>query len=609
MREDIILPGGAEREEELRKKFPKFHHSFQLLTAETRCLRREKAAQDNRVRKAEKIAREAEEKETALKAENQELRKERDRLVRDNKSLAAQVADLQHYACMEGNNVSLTKENSSLRKEKELLSAQMEKERKLQEKNVNDLKGKITQLEGRLNKDFENSSIPSSQKPAHKKICNNRVRSGLKPGAQKGHKGNRRRCPEGATKTVVLSPDKGKLGGGDWYETKETVEKTVYDIVVGVTVTRYVARVWRNRKTTGRYHAPFPEGVVNEMSIGPGIKTLAYLMNNKCNVPVEKVREMLSDMSGGRIHISAGTICNLTQEFSRKAADEVKAIREAIVGSATMYTDFTVGRVNGKGKAVNICTNGEDALYTFKDHKGMSGVAGTPAEHFTGTLVHDHDRTFYNFGKAHQECLAHIIRYLTEVLELEPGLSWAKSMRMLIREMIHTAKASGRNLSKEQVDDFFRRYDEILATARKEYKENPPSKYVRDGIRLSTRLADYKEDTLYFLTHPDVDTTNDISERLLRGYKRKQMSAVTFRSEENPKALCDGLSVIATAGMKEQDVYGLTYKIFSRPGHYKKKKKKTPLAEATQPLQPDGASTPGDGASAPLNSQRPQIRT
>ena len=38
------------------------------------------------------------------------------------------------------------------------------------------------------------------------------------------------------------------------------------------------------------------------------------------------------------------------------------------------------------------------ALYIGREKKGHEGVKGTPLEDCAGTVVHDHDRTFYSYG-------------------------------------------------------------------------------------------------------------------------------------------------------------------------------------------------------------------
>ena len=67
------------------------------------------------------------------------------------------------------------------------------------------------------------------------------------------------------------------------------------------------------------------------------------------------------------------------------------------------------------------------AAYFFaKSRKFLSAkvTKGTVAEDYQGILVHDHDITFYNYGKDHQECLAHVLRYLnaaSKMNQIEPG--------------------------------------------------------------------------------------------------------------------------------------------------------------------------------------------
>ena len=73
---------------------------------------------------------------------------------------------------------------------------------------IEDLKGVILELKAQINRDYENSSIPSSQKPNHKKITNNREKTGRKPGGQKGHKGHPRKKYKPTGYIFIPAPDK-----------------------------------------------------------------------------------------------------------------------------------------------------------------------------------------------------------------------------------------------------------------------------------------------------------------------------------------------------------------------------------------------------------------
>ena len=228
-----------------------------------------------------------------------------------------------------------------------------------------------------------------------------------------------------------------------------------------------------------------------------------------------------------------------------------------------LYSDATVSNINGKRKAVILCTNKEQVLYQHVDHKGHDGLSQTPLKNFNGTLVHDHDRTFYSYGSSHQECLAHVLRYLVGAMENEPNLSWHKKMHSLLRRMIHTAKRFKDGIPCSKAKSFTDEYDTILAVATEEYILHPPSKEFMDGFNLQKRLRKYKASHLYFLTHRDVDHTNNISERGLRKFKRKLKQAVVLRSDSGGQHICDALSIIESARLQNKNIFDIVQAAFS----------------------------------------------
>ena len=105
--------------------------------------------------------------------------------------------------------------------------------------------------------------------------------------------------------------------------------------------------------------------------------------------------------------------------------------------SPVMHTDCTNGRENGKGCQIYVCATPDGkALYFAREKKGHEGVKDTVTEDYQGILVHDHDRTFYNYGTDHQECLAHVLRYLIGSMDNEPDRTWNKDMHSLVQEMV-----------------------------------------------------------------------------------------------------------------------------------------------------------------------------
>ena len=373
-------------------------------------------------------------------------------------------------------------------------------------------KEKKDRLVKQLKLNHENSSLSSSTKPNRKKIANGRVKTGRKQGAQPGHKGHRRKRHE-PTNRIEIKPPEEYETNPDYYATGKIIRKQVVNLVVNVVVDEYWTLEFRHRPTRQLVHADFPEGVDNDVNYGGSVKAFSFLLNNHCFVSIDKTREFLSELTGGKIEISRGMINGLSREFSRKTRKEQTAAFSNLLRAPVMGADFTTVRVDGKTAQVLVCATEDSSMYYAREHKGHEGIKDSPVEHYLGTLLHDHDKTFYSYGRLHQECLAHILRYLIASIENEPNRKWNKQMWELIREMIHYRNALDANADADAdrnvVQAFENRYMEILETARREYEYEPPSKYNKDGYNLYKRLLEYKDSHLLFLYDKGVPTNNN----------------------------------------------------------------------------------------------------
>ena len=433
---------------------------------------------------------------------------------------------------------------------------------------LEDAQGMIQKLTAQVNKDFQNSSIPSSQQGAgRKKIPNSREKTDRKRGGQPGHKGHRlqQRTP---TESYHLPDPEEYTGNPDYYDSGYVLRRQRIILSVNVKVIEYTARVFRNRQTGSRVHAEFPEGYDTDISYDSSVKGFVFLLANEGNMSAGKIKRVLRDVSGGSLDISEATINGLCREFSQKSEPEQAQIIRDIMSSPVINADFTNANVNGESRQVFIVASpGTGAeMFIARDNKGHKGIAGTPVEGYVGTIVHDHDTTFYSYGLAHQECMQHNIRYLIGSEENEPERKWNFKMHELIKEMLHYRNGLGNDeLDPATVDGFEKRYDDILLEAQKEYEDEPPGDYYREGYNLYLRLVKYKESELRFLHDKGIPSNNSLAERLARIYKRKQKQAIVFRSDKNFECLCNSLSVINTFREKEDiNMYEMVADIFSR---------------------------------------------
>lgn len=512
--------------------------------------------------------------ESALMQKNKELAEAHSQLITNNRNWLQVCEDIQKECEKEIRKIQKQKEqaeNRALRAERQRDEALekisvLRREKYQAETQLEEEKGKNQKLKAQLNRDYENSSIPSSKMMLRKKIANSREKTGRKPGGQPGHKGHTRKKQIPTTEPVLLAPPKEVLENPDFKKTVKTIKKQLINVRMMLEVTEYHADVYYNAKTGERIHASFPDGVVDDVNYGGSIRAFLFLLNNECCVSIDKSRKFLSDLTGGKLNISKGMINKLGREFAAKTESEQKKLFGDLMLSPVLHADSTNARADGKNVSVYVCAAPDGkALYFAREKKGHEGIKGTCVEDYQGIVVHDHEIAFYSYGGGHQECLAHVLRYLKDCIQNEPERTWNREMRTLIQEMIHYRNgiSSESEPDLEQVGRYEKQYREILQTAKKEYDDVPASDYYRDGYNLYLRMEKYMSNHLLFLHNHKVPPTNNEAERLLRNYKRKQQQAVTFRSFDTIEALCQCMSMLIELRQKEgSNVFDKVAQIF-----------------------------------------------
>lgn len=176
--------------------------------------------------------------------------------------------------------------------------------------------GKNLKLRAQINRDHENSSIPSSKTLRKKKITNSREKTGRKPGDQPGHKGHCRKKQEPTRPAVLLPPSEIVLKDNSFKKTSKTIIKQWVGIRMVLDVTYYSSQMGE------RVHAPFPAGVIDDVNYDGSIRAFLFLLNNDCCTSIDKSRQFLSDLTGGKLNISKGMVSRLSRDFALKTEAE-----------------------------------------------------------------------------------------------------------------------------------------------------------------------------------------------------------------------------------------------------------------------------------------------
>ncbi len=368
---------------------------------------------------------------------------------------------------------------------------------------------------------------------------------------------------------IMLPPPQEVLDDPDFKKTGKVITKQMVNLHVLLDVSEYSAEVYYNTKTGERCHAAFPEGYINDVNYGGVVKALAFILNNECCVSIDKTIKLISELTAGKLTISKEMVNGLAKEFSLKSENEKKELLDALMHKPVLHTDNTNARSNGNSRFVFVVAAPDGtAQYYYRKNKGHEGIKGTPVDlNQSAIFVHDHDTSFYSYGSGHQECLAHILRYCKDSMQNEPDRKWNKKMYELLKEMIHYRNGidEAQGLDEKTVEEFEKRYDSILDEAKEEYEYIPPSKYYRDGYNLYKRMEKYRTAHLLFLHDMKVPHNNNLAERLLRAYKRKQHQVMSIRSDESIDYLCQCMSMLLSLRRdSEESLFDSVSKIFDR---------------------------------------------
>ena len=137
-------------------------------------------------------------------------------------------------------------------------------------------------------------------------------------------------------------------------------------------------------------------------------------------------------------------------------------------------------------------------------------------------LVTDRHGSYFNMEvKNHQVCIAHLLRNIQYLTELDPKQNWSKKVSTLLREAIHIRKTTSFEVIpittiKDRLD---RLLNESVAHLHEDFRS---SKMVSSNVRI----------IFSFLQNPDVPYDNNASERGIRKIKVKQKVSGCFRTEK-----------------------------------------------------------------------------
>lgn len=374
-------------------------------------------------------------------------------------------------------------------------------------------------------KNSGNSSVPPSKErmgdEIKRRTSSLRVKSGKKPGGQPGHEGSTRMMSPQPDETEDMQPNYCRECGRELSDIDGVEEYR--EECVGVRITPVVKRLRFLNKTCtcGCCNRVEYTRRKNPVYLSSGIRALVVYLNIVMCMPYNRIKSFLHDVMS--IDISEGSIRNFTQDAGDKADAICGRIASGLVKSPVAGADESGFYVNGKLNWAWILQNPKLTLTWIAKGRGakeMDDRFGKDALENTVLTTDRHSAYFSMKVKGHQICIAHLLRNLNYLNELDKNQNWSSRLQELLRKAVHW-----RNTNPETAADtstWMESLDKLL-------NENF-DKFTKPFRQLRNSLRKLKDHVFHFLKDPRAPSHNNASEGGIRILKVKQKRSGGFRS-------------------------------------------------------------------------------
>ena len=411
-----------------------------------------------------------------------------------------------------------------------------------------------------LNLDGTTSGIPTSKTPLNKKklIPNTREKSGKSIGGQFGHKKHKleRFKDEEINETEENIPNEcPKCHPKKLIVLDTEITKHELDYEIKVIKKRYHYKNCECEDCHNIFREMIPNRLKEENQYGNKVQAHALSLMNIGNVPINKVRRILSGLTSDEINLSEGYIAKLQKRASKLLEDFIENLKSYICNLNVVHWDDTVIFINGKRACLRGYCDQDVILYTAHEKKNKKGLDEDDIlKQLSDTVkvVHDHNKVNYNedYVYVNVECCIHLERDLEKVKLNIPESTWSKKLKELFSNYNHKRNEylsqNIESFSLEETNEFMIKFDEYILLGIEENKQHGKSHYFKDEKTLLTRLMEYRDNYTYWLYDFTIPYTNNEAERSLRGVKTKMKVSGQFQNIENARYYASIKSYVET---------------------------------------------------------------
>ena len=427
------------------------------------------------------------------------------------------------------------------------------------DREIQDLKDKLARYES-PDKNSGNSSTPPSKENMKdeniRRTKTLRKPTGRKPGGQQGHEGSTLKMAEKPDETEDVSANYCTKCGASLEDCERSLDYvtqvvSIPDLKPIVKEIHHYITICKNCGERIQSHAPRKRGS-NAVVYDATVKTLVVYLSVVMFLPYGRIENFFKEVFG--LQISQGSFVNWVNEARKNAAPAIEKIKECIMKSAVVGFDESGLYCN---KKLDWTWIAQTVYFTLlfhgsgRSHKELESRFGSSLERMTA--VTDRHSAYFTLNFLnHQVCVAHLLRELQYLNELDKEQEWSKKVETLFQEAIHERNENPQVIIDKQ--PWLLRLDALLA-------EN--LEYMKKQFgQLKKGLIKCRDYIFNFLENPAIPPDNNASERGIRKVKIKMKNSGTFRSDAGADAFLDLLSIVETTKKHNNSPYAAIRALF-----------------------------------------------
>ena len=427
------------------------------------------------------------------------------------------------------------------------------------DKHIEDLKARLAKYEA-PNKDSGNSSTPPSKEnmkaEAIRRTKTLRKPTGKKPGGQEGHEGSTLKMTETPDETEDIAASFCTKCGSSLEDCERILDYVTQVISLPelkpiVKEIRHYITVCKNCGERIQSHAPRKRGS-NAVVYDATVKSLVVYLSVVMFLPYGRIERLFKEVFG--LDISQGSFVNWINEAKRSAAPAIEKIKECIMKSSVVGFDESGLYCN---KRLDWTWIAQTVYFTLlfrgsgRSRKELESRFGDSLERMVA-VTDRHSAYFALNFLNHQVCIAHLLRELQYLNELDTTQQWSRAVESLLKEAVHKRNENPQAIIDKQ--PWLQRLDTLLS----ENLEHMAEQFVR----LKKGLIKCRDYIFNFLESPMIPPDNNASERGIRKVKIKMKNSGTFRSDQGGDAFLDLLSIVETTKKHDNSPYAAIRSLF-----------------------------------------------